>query len=425
MAFIKDGSAIGRVLKDFFHLLTANYFMSFFTLFSQIIVAWWLTAEDIGRIKILQSILNIAAVIAAFGFDTSTIKLCSMNYSNGERLFLFKKARFFVIYTIIATYLLLYLAALCNLLSRDLLVNKYAPFYLLTLIPLVLFNVHINYLEATKKFKLIASSQTIVRFIAVLILLTLTFFFHINGYIAATVFNIGILAIIFFILVKTTTKNIKTIFVSRAFFMHWKYAKYAIPTNIITQILIVTDILIINYLIKNRNLVGQYSFATLFIVGFNVILITIQQIVIPYVSEQSHDIVAVKNIVNKYTKLLRLLSFVLLIAGALFVPIFIHLFFNGKYDQSIFFFLILLCAFFFKSLRVLQLTTMIGMGFFNWVLYINITMLSLNLIITFLFVKLFYVNGAALAQLCVALISWILISFVYKKTMQIKYQTQQ
>ena len=60
--------------KGFFHLLTSNYIINIVMFGSQMIVAWILTPEDLGRIKIMQSYIGIATIFSGLGFNTSTLK---------------------------------------------------------------------------------------------------------------------------------------------------------------------------------------------------------------------------------------------------------------------------------------------------------------------------------------------------------------
>ena len=54
--------------KGFFHLLSANYLAAFLAFITQMLIAWWLTPADIGRIKVLQSILGIMVVFSGLCF---------------------------------------------------------------------------------------------------------------------------------------------------------------------------------------------------------------------------------------------------------------------------------------------------------------------------------------------------------------------
>ena len=69
--------------KGFFHLLFANFFIQFVGFGSQFVVAWFLTPEELGQIKIMQTYLSVVLLFTTLGFTTSTLKLCSENRSKG------------------------------------------------------------------------------------------------------------------------------------------------------------------------------------------------------------------------------------------------------------------------------------------------------------------------------------------------------
>jgi O-antigen/teichoic acid export membrane protein len=70
--------------KGFFHLLSANILIQLFAFVSQLFVAGILSAEDIGRIKIIQTYLSIFSIIAGMGFNASTLKICSEHKSKQQ-----------------------------------------------------------------------------------------------------------------------------------------------------------------------------------------------------------------------------------------------------------------------------------------------------------------------------------------------------
>ena len=77
--------------KGFFHFLSARFLIRIFGFGSQLFVAWWLTPEDLGDIKILQVYMSILIVLAGFGFNISTLKLCAEKRPETQIRYLFIK----------------------------------------------------------------------------------------------------------------------------------------------------------------------------------------------------------------------------------------------------------------------------------------------------------------------------------------------
>lgn len=405
--------------KGFFHLLSANYLAAFFVFVSQMLIAWWLTPTDIGRIKVLQSILSVVTIGGSMCFYTSIVKLCSENRPRGESRYLFIRACIYVLPTIVLGYVGVVMAAHFSLLSDDQFINRYAPLFMLCLLPAVYHDFFVGYLQSVKQFRLIAPVRVITKFFAILLTIALTYYFNLKGYVIGFVFGLFLIAICFFYVLMPYLKG-KIIPVTHAFRKHFQYAKYMILTKGVTQISGVLDILVLNFFIGDRAMVGYYSFAAIFIAGFNIVISTYQQIAFPYLSDKSEKLEQVKLSVKKYSKPLYLVSTGCLISGLICVPLFLHFVFLGKYDRSIPFFYILFVSWFFQSIQGLKATAILGLGAFNWRLYLSLWNFCFLFVLTALFVKLFGVQGIAFGRLIVSFVSIFTVLYVYGKLTKVK-----
>ena len=61
--------------KGFFHLFFSNFLIQFMVFGSQMLVAGLLLPEDLGRIKVLQTIVDIASIIAGGGLVVAVLKM--------------------------------------------------------------------------------------------------------------------------------------------------------------------------------------------------------------------------------------------------------------------------------------------------------------------------------------------------------------
>ena len=73
---MKSIAEIKKILSDshqkgFFHLFSANVMIQLFAFASQMLVAWFLLPDDIGRIKIIQTYLTIFLIAGSLGFNIS------------------------------------------------------------------------------------------------------------------------------------------------------------------------------------------------------------------------------------------------------------------------------------------------------------------------------------------------------------------
>ena len=124
--------------KGFYHLLSANYLIRFLGFASQLIVAWIITTEDVGRIKVMQSYMSVFVVLASFGFNVSILKLCSEDRSEKQKNYLFRKGLTYSLVSQILTIALIFFLVYFELLSQDFIINKVFLVYALGLAPLVL-----------------------------------------------------------------------------------------------------------------------------------------------------------------------------------------------------------------------------------------------------------------------------------------------
>lgn len=404
--------------KGFFHLLTSNYIINIVMFGSQMIVAWILTPEDLGRIKIMQSYIGIATIFSGLGFNTSTLKLVSEKRPIEEKRFIFKKALSFLSITLIITFIILLLFSRFNLISEDILINKYFPLYLIILIPMTLNTLIMAYLQALKRIKLIAKIQTYSKFINIIFILSFTYYYYLTGYIFALILGFCITSIILFIQIKDDLKSTNKVHLDHPFKIHWQYAKFSFLANGLSRIGMFADIFLINYLILDRVAIGYYSFALTLIQGLRVITATIQQISTPYFSEKSSDFTGWKSMYKKYNIRLQLVSVVVALLALFFVPEIIQIIFKGKYNQSIPFFNILIISWVIRNLYSLKGVALLGLGKINLNFYSSLFSLPVAFIVTYYLINKFGIMGAAYGGIASALAMFLFTSFMFQRVIK-------
>ena len=336
---------INNIVKDiytkgFFHLFSANALIHLIEFGSQMLVAGILLADDIGRIKSLQTFAAVGVIIAGLGFNTSILKLCSeRNTSQEEKQNLFtaafKSTLFFSCVTLILGILLSYF----NLISKDILTNNLFTYYCLTIPLLALNNLLIAYYQALKKFKEVSVLLIVARIIHVLVIIILSYFFGLKGFIVGIIIGFFITTLI----LVTKTKFIsswKT--ASREHFIkNWNLAKFAFSGNIIHTISLYLDVFFLNHMVNDPKELGLYGFALTLISGLRIVTYTAQQFVTPFYSEFSSDD---KQILKAFKKSNFIFRATIVVVGSLaliIVPILIHYLFSGKWDNSMYYFQVL------------------------------------------------------------------------------------
>lgn len=384
--------------KGFFHLLSANYLNGFFLFCSQLFVAHLLSPVDIGIIKILQSYASIAFIFAGLGFNTSVLKLCSETRTPAEKALLFQKAFLYSIFSMLVAYVLMLSLSILHILSNDPMVNRYAPYYFIVIIPMTLNALLLAYFQSLNQFKLVARTQFIISLTNIILVIVLTYFYHLWGYIVSLIFSFTFG--IWFLLAKLNWLEIfkqKSIETINCFKLHFSLAKYAVLANGVGKLVACVDIFIINFMVADKNLIGQYAFATIFIIGFGIITQTLQQMITPSLSEKSHNFKEWISLLNNYNKILMVATLLLTIMGCILIPIFIKLFF-GQYTQSITLFYILIIGWAFMNLASFRGIGFLSYGKSNFNFYNSLIILCINLVITIFLTRKYGIYGAAIGN---------------------------
>ena len=311
--------------KGFFHLFSANSFIIILGFISHLVIATILPAEEIGRIKTLQSYSAIFIIIATLGFSISTLKLCSDPKYKDNKLDIFGDALKITLVVSIIIYLITLLFSSNNLISNDSETNLIAIIYFISLIPYALNTIALSYYRAEKKFKTISKIQASTKSIGLVIIVLLTYYYDLIGYSIGYTISF-LLAFIFFI--KPHISKLKFSRSESNYPLHWKYAKFSFSSNLVSQLNVTIDVFLINFLISDTEMFGQYAFALSFILFLRIIPATIQQISIPYFSEKTNNFTEWKRVFVKYNKILVYTTFLVAFIVTFVVPIFIHFVFG-------------------------------------------------------------------------------------------------
>lgn len=399
--------------KGFFHLLFSNIFVNFFAFGSQLLVAWILTPVELGQIKILQAFVSVAVIFASFGFDSSTLKLCSENIDITKKKELFKSANIFTTYTTLFTYIILYILSFFNIISSDNFINKYFNLFLIALIPQTFNMLHFSYLQALKKIELIAKISVYSKTISFIFIIIITYFFNVFGFIIAFLLGYLFTSIFLYKNIKADLAKISVRLYSY-FPVHWKYSKFAFLSNLTSGLTRYLDLFIINYFIADRISIGMYSFALNVILVLQIIGDTIQKISIPHFSENSSNINNWKIIFNKYYKIFIIITLIILIILNIFIEPFIKFIFNNKYDNSLIFIRILSLRWFFYALVQFQGSALFGLGKINYNFYGSLVFLIINFIIQYILVINYGIFGVVYGVTIGNFIYYFIYSIIFK-----------
>ena len=405
--------------KGFFHLLSANFIIGFLGFGSQLLVARFLTPTELGQVKAMQAFIGAATILAGFGFNVAVLKLCSEKRTLEERAFIFKQCFYYTIVPILLVLVILFLLAKLGLLSPDPAINKWLPIYMLVIPAMAYTSLIMVYFQALKKIQLMAKLQVFIRLFGFVVLVSITYFYGLVGFILSAVF-IGYIALLpLFNLVKNDFKT--KVEVNNVFPQIFYYAKWSVSANGVSQIGQFMDIFMLNFLIEDRIGFGHYALSTIFIVGLNHITSTVQSIATPYFSEKSNDKNEFLRVLKKYEKLMVLLALGVSIIAFLIVPPFIKIVFGNDFAPAGTFFRILVLRYFFWSCYALLGVAILGLGKMRYNFLSVSIVVPISLILNYFFIISYGLIGAAVAQALSFFITLIIVVFMVKHVIKIHF----
>ncbi|PET70546.1 glycosyltransferase [Priestia megaterium] len=378
----------------FFHLLSANLLIQITGFGGQIFLTRILDVEDIGAIKVMQSYLNVFVIIASLGLNTAVLKLCSENNIKEEKINTFNIS---FIFTIIASLVLVLLVELCSV-ENMLKTNEMLNIYILLIPFLSMTNLIVVYFQSQQNIKKMSLIQSYSKIIIVVFSTLLAYLLGLKGYIySLVVLN----AITFFIIIPFIKKEINNLFkvkfsklqVKRIF----SIGLYAFGANLLGVLLLNINLIVANTIISNSKSIGYYSIAQLIISTMMMIPSTLGQIMVPKISKVSHNKEDVLNILKNYQRKNSIIAICLAISAGITAPFIIPIVFGKDYSSAVEYFEILLVGFVFWSLYSPKGIALMGVGRSDINFYISIFSLTINIILSVIFMKIYGMYGAALA----------------------------
>ncbi len=406
--------------KGFFHLLGANGLILLAGFASQLFVAKFLNPSDIGAIRIMQTYVGLATTMCALGMNVSIVKLTTQQDSDkGKSAYLYVS---FVVTALVFVLVWLFLTAAnyMNFISSDVAIKSLFPVYMLFLFPLAIQSLLGGYYQGIDRIKMYAKLQSISKIIAVVLIVGMSYFFQLHGYVwGVLIGGFFSLALLFYSLPRESRIMVKPVLFFKKFGSLWHLSKFALMTNFIGFLYSSLDILFINHFVLDLSVFGQYAFAITLISILNVIPQTIQQIAYPHFAGISNQYQKWKSTYSHYNKLNHMVSLITLVFVYFAIPFMVDFVFKGKYHQSGFYFQGLVIAWTFNFMNNIKDTAIMGLGAFNFNFYISVFLLFISLPLYYIVVADFGMQGALYVKITLGtlayLASWFSFKIVTKK----------
>lgn len=382
--------------KGFFELLSGNLFSQAIGFICWLVVAKLLSPEDFGNVRILQAYFSLSVILAGFGMNTAVLKLCSEKRNTDDRhsILHFSTRRAMLLSTVVL--ILVLCLSLSNLVSSS---DSFSPWifvYHLALPFSVLTSISLAYLQATKRFKLMARLQAAIRFEISILILAFTLQLQFAGFVIGTIagHGIGILLIIYSLPRMLSMRNKLTSLPEN----YGRIAVYSLLANFTNMITQYADLFILDNLLLDRELIGFYSLATVLVIGAMQVTHTVQSISTPYFSERDRDESWFRQkLLSTQLRMSFLGSFVavgIYLAAWFIIP----LIYGDSYRITLDFLLILLLKYFLYSSCAIIGVALVGLGLMRFNFYIALISAPVSIALSIAFLQEWGIIGVAWAQ---------------------------
>lgn len=368
----------GLWARGFFHLAVSNYSVQFIVFASHLLIAKIMSPDDVGVIKSIETLTGIAVVLGGGGAIFAILKLIPENADKKIRRFLLSHSiRYTLVYSVgisLLFCLLVYLGWLSDNPKHD----RWFYLYACVIIPTVLTQLLIRYYQAIDFFKRISTVILYLKMASAVIVLGFTYYFFINGYIISTILTSGLSVLILLIdLRRDLTSTSKDAFTSLKKQFN-SLSNTAFTSQIVDQLKLNSGFLIAYILITDQFEFGLYAFALILVQGMNVLVSSVQQFLIPKMSETSQNLKFFFTRYAVFEKKFNWISIGLFAMAQLFIPVLVAVFYGDKFDEAIVLLRIMLIGWLIQGFFSLKGIIFLSLGKMRYILYASSLILLIS-----------------------------------------------
>ena len=405
--------SLSEFLRNFFQNKGQHVFLSLLiakicAFLGSLFIIRILPESDFGTISIVASVFAIFTPFSGFGSHQSLLRFGSLNDNVSEKRSL---SNFLMVkglgYQILLS--VLFLLVSIFYVSRYEYIFYIFIFFAIRLIGFYFFNYIQSELRIFGNNREFASVNNVVNISGVLLLLILSYFFGLKGYLIAIAFT-PFISLLWF-----KKENLKPITENFSFNKKeiWNYGFHASGTALLSDALFSADVLLLSFLM-NETAVANYKVAILIPANITFLALTFMQSDFPMLAKNYQDRNFLWNYIKNYYKIFIPISALIFLIGVIFKSEILHLFFSAKYSDNSMVFMILLGGFCLNMLfRNLYGNLLSAVGKMK----INTLISALTLILifgfSFLFVPKFGIDGMGISLSLTLLLNGLLLMFSF------------
>jgi O-antigen/teichoic acid export membrane protein len=398
--------------KGFFHLLGSNFLISFLGFGTIIFLSKFLNPIELGQVKLIQAYGAFFIILGLFGYNLSTLKLCSEKRPNIEKVKIFALSTKKIFLMSILSSMAMILLSTFGLLSQDETVSRWLIIYAI-IIPFAALGYNFTaYLQALKKIKEMAKLQVIVRLQFIFFIFLATYYLGFKGLMYSTILSYIVGTLVY--LKSTGFGFLKYINIKDRYPKFEHYAIFTLLGGLVTIFGQYSDMYLIDYLESDRELIGFYSLSTVFFMGSVVVIGTVQSIITPHFSENQNNKVWQKKNWIKYQSLAIILAIFVAISMYALTYLLIKYYLGIEYNIALDYVGILMIKFIVWSAYAVTGAALAGLGKMQQGLYLVVFTVPISIILGYYLYFDFGILGVIYGQI-IANIFVMIIATIYMR----------
>lgn len=401
--------------KGFFHLFSANCLTQLLGFGSLIIVSKLLLPEEVGAIKIIQAYIAVFLTLAQLGRNSAIIKFCAEIRESSLRMFMLQHTLLLTSALSLGMLVILIIAAQQRWISQDEIVCRWLPLYATIILPNVIYSIFTNYLQAIKQFKKIAVTQSLIKVISVFGVVAGAWFYGLAGYIVAMLFLSFLSASILAFQSRFSFHPIRDCALPRGFSF---LAHMSLIGSTIAMLGSYVDLFFLDHFVADREVIGYYALATIFIMIGTQFTGTVQSFLTPYFAERSHDGLWLWNQMKRAQRYLSV-GMIFICGGIyLFAYLLVHFYYGDCYVEVLWFLAVLLLQLWLTTTYSLIGTTLMTINKTQY----NIITVTIGFVVKSVFAYFLVVNygiyglafAPVMAEIPCIVVEYILVKYAFR-----------
>lgn len=256
-----------------------------------------------------------------------------------------------------------------------------------------------------------ARLNNVVNVLGLMILLILSYFFQLKGYLIAIALA-PFLSLFWLKISSFSKQNLPSFFNSKEI---WRYALHTSGTTILSDALFSADILLLGFLL-NENSVASYRVAILIPSNVTFLALAFMQSDFPVLAKNHADKIFMKNYISGYYKLFIPVCIGIFIVCSIFSKLILELLFNEKYAENYIVFILFMFTFLMNILfRNLYGNLLSAAGKMSLNTKTSLFSLILLVVLAFILVPKYEILGMTISVTLTLLISGFILAYFFHK----------